>query len=409
MTADFSFGALRSPRNILFGAGQRGALARHVARLGQRVLLVTDQRMAASTEFLQLADSVRALTPALAVYDGVEAELPAECLAAGLEAAKAHGADVIVGVGGGSCIDAAKIVALLLAHGGTPADYYGEHKIPGPLVPLIAVPTTAGTGSEATPVAVISDPQRAVKVGIASPWLIPDTAICDPELTLTCPAGLTAVSGADALVHAIEAFTTARRQPEADITHDHVFVGKSALTDPFALAAIENIAGNLAEAVRNGSNLAARSAVMLGSLQAGLAFGTAGTSICHAVQYPVGALTHTAHGLGVALMLPYALQFNRNHAAAEIAAIGRLMGVDKPGQTQQIDATIAAITALLAEIRIPKTLAEIGVADDKLGWIAEQALNANRLIKNNPRPVDRAGMDALVAAAFAGDAARLAA
>jgi alcohol dehydrogenase class IV len=408
MTDDLNFGALRSPRHILFGAGQRFALARHVARLGQRVLIVTDQRMAASDDFLQLADSVRVLAPALAVYDGVEAELPAECLAAGLDAAKRHGADVIVGLGGGSCIDAAKIVALQLAHGGTPADYYGEHKIPGPVTPLIAVPTTAGTGSEATPVAVISDPERAVKVGIASPWLIPETAICDPELTLTCPPGLTAVSGADALVHAIEAYTTARRQPDAEITHDHVFVGKTALTDPYALAAIENIVGSLAEAVENGKNLAARSAVMLGALQAGLAFGTAGTSVCHAVQYPVGALTHTAHGLGVALMLPYALEFNRAFAGAEIAAIGRLMGVSETDEMAQIDATIAAVAALFERIRIPKSLAEIGVAEDKLDWIAEQALNANRLIKNNPRPVDRAGMDALVAATFAGDRTRLA-
>lgn len=403
------FGALRSPRNIVFGKGQRATLPGYVAALGKRPLLVTDQRMAGEAAFKDLKAGLAAAGLEAAVFDGVEAELPAHCLEAGVLASEDFGADVIVGIGGGSCIDAAKVIALMAAHGGAISDYYGEFKVPGPVLPLVAMPTTAGTGSEVTPVAVVADPNRAVKVGIASPYLIPDTAICDPELTLTCPPNLTAVSGADALVHAIEAFTTATRAEAAGMTLEHVFVGKNTLTDTFALAAIENIGRSLERAVADGTDTRARADVMLGAMQAGMAFGTAGTSVCHAVQYPVGALTHTAHGLGVALMLPYALAFNRNHALADIAVIGRLLGfadrsADDAGAA---DACIVGIAKLLEQIDVPKTLSEIGVKSEDLPWIAEQALAANRLIKNNPRPVDRAGMDLLIAAAFAGDLAML--
>lgn len=403
------FGALRSPRNIVFGSGQRASLSGYVAALGKRALLVTDERMAGEKAFQELETSMRDAGIIISVFAGVEAELPAECLVAGVKAAGDFGAEVIVGIGGGSCIDAAKVIALMAAHGGEISDYYGEFKIPGPILPLVAVPTTAGTGSEVTPVAVVADPARSVKIGIASPYLIPVTALCDPDLTMTCPPKLTAVSGADALVHAIEAFTTAPRANLANMTLQHVFVGKNALTDSFALSAIENLGRSLVTAVTDGSNVQARADVMLGAMQAGMAFGTAGTSVCHAVQYPVGALTHTAHGLGVALMLPYALAFNRSHALADIATIGRVLGFATKNDDDQIatDRCIAGIVDLLATISVPRTLAEIGVKSGDLAWIAEQALSANRLIKNNPRPIDRAGMDLLIAAAFAGDLAML--
>ncbi|GLQ55614.1 iron-containing alcohol dehydrogenase [Devosia nitrariae] len=405
------FGALRTPRNIVFGIGQRASLPRYVTAFGQKVLIVTDQRMEGEASFRALHADLSAAGLNVSVFSEVEAELPTACLHAGIGAAREFGAQVIVGIGGGSCIDAAKVIALVTVHGGAVSDYYGEFKVPGPILPLVALPTTAGTGSEVTPVAVVADPDRAVKVGIASPYLIPDTAICDPELTVTCPPGLTAVSGADALVHAIEAFTTAPRAQTPGLIHEHVFIGKNALTDNYALAAVGNIGRNLQTAVRDGGNLEARASVMLGATQAGLAFGTAGTSVCHAVQYPVGALTHTAHGLGVALMLPYALAFNRGFALADIAAIGRILDFADEQSSDEVaaDACISEIAALLRNVAIPHTLAEIGVKYDDLPWIAEQAMAANRLIKNNPRPVDREGMDLLVEAAFTGDLSMLSA
>jgi alcohol dehydrogenase len=399
------FGTLRTPRNIVFGAGQRHALSGYANALGSRVLIVTDERLGADPEFVRLRDSLKQAGLEVGVFDGTIAELPIDCIAQAVETGRALGADLVIGIGGGSCIDAAKVAALILTHGGKVSDYYGEFKIPGPVLPLISMPTTSGTGSEVTPVAVVTDPDRAVKVGIASPHLISHTAICDPELTYSCPPGLTAVSGADALTHAIEAFTTLRRQPTAGIVHEHVFLGKNVLSDSYALLAISHIAASLKKACDNGSDRTARERLMLGATAAGLAFGTAGTAAAHAVQYPIGAMTHTPHGAGVAVMMPYVMEFNRSHCEPELAEIGSAMGLDPAGKTvsEQAGATIDAVEQLFASIGIPKTLADLGVGAQQLPQVAEQAMGSARLIKNNPRPIDLDSMTMLVNAAFAGD------
>lgn len=399
-----NFGLSRLPRNLVFGAGQRDSLALYTAMLGRRALVVTDERLSGDTQFRAMIDALNGEGVKSAIYSGTIAELPAASILDGLETGKAFGADLVIGIGGGSCLDAAKIIALLISHGGQPADYYGEFKVPGPILPLIAVPTTAGTGSEVTPVAVVSDPDRAVKVGIASPHLIPHTAICDPELTYSCPPGLTAFSGADALTHAIEAFTNLRRVVDGRTVHEHVFVGKNALSDQHAIEAIRLVSGSLEATCRDGGDHQARENLMMGSTLAGLAFGAAGTAAAHAVQYPVGALTHTPHGMGVAVMLPYVMEFNKGHAQAEMAEIADAMGVGGGrDQAGKADAAIEAVTDLFAAISIPASLRELGIAQDQIAWIAEAAMGATRLVKNNPRPLDQAGMAALVAAAFAGD------
>ena len=280
---------------------------------------------------------------------------------------------------------------------------YGEFKVPGPTAPVIAVPTTSGTGSEATPVAVIGDPERVLKVGISSPYLIPHAAVCDPELTLTCPPMLTAVSGADALTHAIEAFTALRREATPSLGLEHVFVGKNALSDATAKLAVPALMKNLPVAVREGGNLQAREQVMHGAYCAGLAFGAAGTAAAHAIQYPVGALTHTAHGLGVAVLMPYVLRFNRSHCMRELAELGATLGLAGSSDAALADAFIEAVGGLFVDIGIPHSLEQLGVPADKLGWIAESALGITRLIKNNPRPIDLPAMNRLVRHAHAGD------
>lgn len=402
------FGTLRTPRNLVFGAGQRHALAGYAAALGRRALVVTDQRLAADAEFIRLVESLNAAGLRTETFDGTIAELPIACIADAVETGRTLGADLVIGIGGGSCLDAAKVAALLLTHGGKISDYYGEFKVPGPVLPLICLPTTSGTGSEVTPVAVVTDPDRAVKVGIASPHIISHTAICDPELTYSCPPGLTAVSGADALTHAIEAFTTMRRQPTGTIVHEHVFLGKNVLSDNYALIAISHIASSLKRACDNGGDLEARERLMLGATLAGLAFGTAGTAAAHAVQYPVGAMTHTPHGAGVAVMMPYVMEFNRRHCEPELADIGRAMGLDPKGSvSEQAGAAIDAVETLFASIGIPKTIADLGIASSQLALVAEQAMGSARLIKNNPRPIELATMATLVEAAFDGDRARL--
>lgn len=399
------FGTLRSPRNLVFGAGQRFALAAYARALGNHALIVTDERLAADAEFAHLADSLKRAGLQTRIFDATIAELPVACIDGAVETGKMLGADLVIGIGGGSCLDAAKAAALLLAHGGMACDYYGEFKVPGPVLPLISIPTTAGTGSEVTPVAVVTDPDRALKVGIASPHLISHTAICDPELTRSCPPRLTAISGADALTHAIEAFTTARRRPDAKLVHEHVFLGKNALSDHNALLAISHLSAGLKRACDDGDDMEARARVMLGATAAGLAFGTAGTAAAHAVQYPVGALTHTPHGAGVAVMMPYVMEFNRSHCTSELADIGRAMGLDAGGlsPSEQAGAAIDAVERLFASVGIPRTIADLGVAAAQLPRIAEQALGITRLVKNNPRPIDADGMNSLVGAAFTGD------
>jgi alcohol dehydrogenase len=403
------FGTLRSPRNIVFGAGQRNALPLYAANAGKRALVVTDERLASDPSFRDLIDAVTSAGVATQVFTGVIAELPVECIAAGVEVGKTFGADFVIGIGGGSCLDAAKVISLLLAHGGRASDYYGEFKVPGPILPLICVPTTSGTGSEVTPVAVLTDPDKAVKIGIASPYLISQTAICDPELTYSCPPSLTAVSGADALTHAIEAYTTARREPYDTLVHDHVFLGKNALSDQYALMAIKLIGQSLKAAVDNGNDIVARERLMLGSMTAGLAFGTAGTAAAHAIQYPVGAMTHTPHGTGVAVMMPYVMQFNRDACVQEMVEIGEALGLPPSKGPSQLaaDATIDAIAALFASVGIPGTLADLGITREQLPTVAEQALGSARLIKNNPRPLDLSTMTELVNAAFSGDRSAL--
>ena len=404
-----TFGALRTPREIVFGAGQRSLVGSMVRELGTRALICTDERMSAEPVFAAIIDGLRAAGVQTMVYARTISELPIENVTSCVASATPFAPDVVVGLGGGSCLDLAKLSAVLLAHGGRLQDYYGEFKVPGRVLPIVAVPTTAGTGSEVTPVAVLGDPERVVKVGVASPYLIPHTAICDPELTYTCPATLTAIAGADALTHAIESFTALRRTDTRDLTRQHVFVGKNALSDHHALTALTLIGRSLRRAVEDGADRVARDEMMLGALSAGLAFGTAGTAAAHAIQYPVGAVTKTPHGVGVALLMPYVMEFNKASCRQELAQIARALGVAgaETDETKLAERAIAGVADLFQAIGIPRTLEDLGLHKDKQHWTAEQALGAQRLVKNNPRALDMDGMTSIVEAAFSGERAGL--
>jgi alcohol dehydrogenase class IV len=393
---------------VVFGSGQRKAIGLMAAQIGKRALVCTDARMGQDAQFKAIVADIAANGVEVKVYDRTEADLPMAGITACVEEYANYKPDMVVGVGGGSCMDMAKCVAVLLRHGGSLRDYYGENKIPGPVAPVIAVPTTSGTGSEVTPVAVIADTERGIKVGISSPYLIPRVAVCDPELTLTCPPGLTAVSGADALTHAIESYTAARREVTADLTVKNVFVGKNALSDAFGLLALKNIFAALPTAVKDGKNIQAREQMMLASLAAGCAFGTAGTAAAHAIQYPVGNATHTPHGMGVALLMPYVMEFNRPSCVSAYAEIARAVGLAGKDDDDLSKKLIDAVAALLKEIKIPVTLKELGLPEDKQDWTAEAAIGAARLVGNNPRKLDVDALKAITRAAWSGDRAALA-
>jgi alcohol dehydrogenase len=395
------FGTVRPPRELIFGNGQHKVVGRVARKLGQRALILTDERMVADVLFRSIVAQIEEADIAVRVDGSTLPDVPIETAIRSAENAKPFGPDFVIGIGGGSCLDMAKCVAVLVTHGGRPQDYYGEYQVPGPVMPVMAIPTTAGTGSEVTPVAVLSDAERNLKVGISSPFIVPTISICDPKLTVSCPASLTAIAGADALTHAIEAYTAIRREPEPGITQDRVFIGKNALSDHFALRAIALIWQGLEAACRDGEDIEAREKVMMGATLAGLGFGVAGTAAAHAIQYPVGAQTGTPHGAGVACLMPYVMAWNAPTIRPELDDIATAAGLGYG------DEVIPALSALFARIGIPPTLRELGLAEDRLDWVAEQSSGIARLIQNNPRPLAPAEMRSLVRAAYSGDLAAL--
>ncbi|GAA2077886.1 iron-containing alcohol dehydrogenase [Pseudolysinimonas kribbensis] len=394
-------GVLRLPRTIEFGWGARAALPRIVSPLGRRAFVVVDPFLATTPAFREAVAALEASGIETHVHTDVLPELPVDSLQASAEAARAVRPDVVIGYGGGSALDASKLVALLLAHGGALPDYYGENAVPGPVLPLVAVPTTAGTGSEVTPVAVVADPARAVKVGISSPYLIPTAALVDPELSAAAPAGVTAHAGIDALVHAVESFTGRPLEPTWSTTPP-VFVGRNLLTEPLSLEAIRLIGTSIESAVTHPTDRTAREDMARGSLLAGMAFGPTGTHLSHALQYPIGALTHTPHGLGTGLMLPYVLAACAAAIPEQLALVGQALGVDGSAQV-----AIRRIADIDRAIGLPHSLQDIGLTREQLPGIAELALGSARLIAITPVPVDAALLERILEAAWSGDLASL--
>jgi alcohol dehydrogenase len=386
-------GILRMPTETLFGRGSIASLAPVAARLGEHVLVCSDANVLAQPVVATALRELEQATMSCRVFDAVQPDLPLANIEQCLAMAQEGPVDLVVGFGGGSCIDAAKIAALLLRHPGPLERYYGEGAVPGPALPVIGVPTTAGTGSEVSPVAVVADPHRQLKVGISSIELIPRVAICDPELTLSCPASVTAYSGIDALGHAIEAFTSRKRARAWSTYPGEVFQGKTVFSDQMALTAITAIGSALECAYTDGSDIEAREQMLFGSLCAGIAFSNAGTAGAHALQYPIGAVTSTPHGLGIGLLLPYVLRYTAPSCRAELAEVAAALGVED---------AIAEIARLAAAVGVPRTLAELGVREDALEEIAAQAATVTRLVANSPRELDLAGLLSIVREAWPG-------
>lgn len=377
-------GTLRLPARVHVGYGARAQLAGLVRVHGRRVLAVVDPFLLGTSVLTQIVDELAAADLAVRVHGDITPELPVDTLTAAAAVAREHRADVILAIGGGSALDAAKMVALLSAYEGPLSRYYGENQVPGPVVPIVAAPTTAGTGSEVTPIAVVSDPERELKVGISSPYLVPVAAVVDPELTLGAPATVTAYAGIDALVHAMESFTA------RPLTLDWsaplpVFTGRNALAEPIALQAAALLGPSLPVAVAEPGHRGAREAVARGALLAGIAFGSTGTHLCHALQYPIGGITKTPHGLGTGLLLPFVLDLMREDPASaeRIAALGAALEGISPAESSA-ERTVARVVAINASIGVPPDLAAIGLDRGQLPQIAELGLRSARLLAIAP-------------------------
>jgi alcohol dehydrogenase class IV len=371
-----------SAGQIVFGRNavlQIGDIARRLR--ARRVLIVTD----AILERVGTLGRVRsALAPAgleIAAFTGGEPEPSMRAGLACYDTAKSFQPDALVGLGGGSNMDLAKLTAVLLAHGGTPHDYVGDDRIPGPIFPLICVPTTAGTGSEVSAATVITDTEKQIKVGILSNYLRPSAAVVDPLLTVSCPPKVTADSGIDALTHAIEAYTAVdNAEFPLPAGERSVYQGKHAMGDLVAEKAIRLVGQFLRRAVRDGNDLEAREGMALAATLAGLAFSNVGVALVHAMEYPVGGAVHCSHGCGNGLLLPYVMRYNISARPAQFADVAGFLGAERSAER-----AIEAVERLRADIGIPGRLRDIGVREEQLMPMAEKAFGIKRILRVNPR------------------------
>jgi len=398
-------GFVRQPKTVLFGPGQRRQLALIAKGLGRNALLVTDERMAKTPEFAILVSGLKDEGVAASVYDKALPDLPRTNILEAVSLFKGKGIDVIVGVGGGSCLDLAKTVAIVLANGGDVRDYYGEFKVPGPGLPIVTIPTTGGTGAEVTSIAVIFDDEANMKMAITDAHLEPTAAIIDPELTLTCPRGLTAATAADALSHLVEGFTARPKNPTPQELATKIYVGKNRITDIFCVKGFELMNSALGRVIANPSDLSSRSDVMFAAYCAGMVINTTGTAAAHAIQSPIAALSHTPHGFGVAALLPYVMRFNLPYCTPQFAEMGRVLGVARAEEpeAEQAKAGISRIEELLAEVGAPLDVKSLGVKPEHFGQIAAQSMKASRLVLNNPGPMTEESVVALLRRGYASD------
>lgn len=372
--------AFNTTPSVRFGekmAADLGEIAGKV--LGNSVLIITDPGIMA----LGLADdAMKSLKEAghlVTLFDGVEADPSRETLESAADMALSSGATGVVGFGGGSSLDVAKLAALLAGSGEDLDEAWGVANATGPRLPLVLIPTTAGTGSEVTPVSIITVGGEE-KRGVSSPIILPDIAILDPSLTLGLPAATTAATGVDAMVHAIEAYAS-----------------KSANNNPVSKAlareALRLLGANIETAVFEGGNIEARGAMLLGSMLAGQAFANSPVAAVHALAYPIGGTFHVPHGLSNALVLPHVLRFNATEAAslyAEIAAdaFPALAGVS--GAQGRCAAFIEALSDLSKKLGLQTTLRDVGIGEGDLAKMASDAMLQTRLLVNNPREVKEA-------------------
>ncbi|MBI2832020.1 MAG: iron-containing alcohol dehydrogenase [Chloroflexi bacterium] len=364
---------------VVVGVGAAARVGEEAKKLHlKKGLIVTDAVMVKLPAMEGIARALAQSDLEYAIYDGVNAEPALEMVREGLGLFKNNSCDFIVAIGGGSPIDAAKAISVMVTNTGSIDNYQGAGKILNPGVPLIAIPTTAGTGSEVTPFTIITDTQRTVKMLISSHFVMPRLAIVDPLMTLTCPPGITASVGIDALTHAIEAYVSLKAQPLSDI---------------FCLSAIQLISTNLRRAWADGNDLEAREKTMLGALQAGIAFSNSSVALVHGMSRPVGAYFHVPHGASNAALLPLVMEFSYIGNPVRYAQIARAMGEDTVGKADLEAARLAvkAVEKLAGDVRV-SSLRQLGIDPERLQQLAprmtEDAI-ASGSPANNPRQATR--------------------
>jgi len=363
-----------STRSILVERGGSANLAKRIQERGGRsAMIITDPGVLSAGLLNKALPQFKGLGIALEIFSDVQADPPVSVIDSAVKVGQQCKADFIVGFGGGSSMDVAKLVALLAPGKEKLTDVYGVGMAKGPRLPLILVPTTAGTGSEVTTISIVTV-SESEKKGVVSPQLLPDVALLDAELTLGLPPHVTAATGIDAMVHAIEAFTTKRL--------------KNPVSDCLAKEALRLLAGNLHKAVNSGNDIDARENMLLGACLAGMAFTNAPVAGVHALAYPIGARFHVPHGLSNSLMLGPVMRFNLVAAHAMYAELGQIIKPGLQGSTfEQATQLAEYLGGLAGKLGLPERLVDVGITAADIDQLASDAMLQTRLLMNSPREI----------------------
>ena len=373
-----------------FGEGCLAELPGQIAALrASRPMIVTDRGIVDAGLIAPVEQTLQAAGLDVAIFDAVVADPPEAIVLQAIEAARAAGVDIVIGLGGGSSLDTAKVVAALAVDGAQPlSEIYGVGALQRKGLPTILIPTTSGTGSEVTAISILTTGETT-KAGIVSPYLFADVALLDPALTLGLPAAVTAATGIDAMVHAIEAFTGRH--------------AKNPVSDMLAIEALRLLTTNIETACFEGSNIAAREAMLRGSMLAGQAFANSPVGAIHALAYPLGGIYHVPHGLSNALVMPYVMQFNLEAAAPLYAQLADALDVPRGSENSseaRAQQLIDYLEGLAVKVKAPRKLREIGIRQDATGELAEAAMLQTRLLTNNPRELTQADAQRIYDAAW---------
>ena len=365
------FNFLPIPTDVHFGYGVSGSLAEQVQSLqARKVFVVTDPGVRGCGIADKVTTTLQRAAIEFAIYDRVTADSGSRLISEAVEELRANGADVVVGVGGGSALDTAKAVAALATNPGSPLDYAGLHKIKTRPLPTIAIPTTAGTGSEVSLWSVFTDDARKLKVAIGGVLMSPTVALCDPELTMALPAGLTASTGMDALAHAVECYTNKACQP---------------ISAALALRAIELIGTHLKTATLNGGDRQARYGMMLASTMAGMAMNPTRLGLAHALAMPLGSWDlKIPHSVAIAVTLPIVMEFNHSAAPERFVDVARALGqpADRGPLIDRARCAAVAVWSLARAIGIPNGLSEFGLRQEHVPIVVDEAMKSGNVVVN---------------------------
>ncbi|WP_199614068.1 iron-containing alcohol dehydrogenase [Paenibacillus alkalitolerans] len=386
MSAAVSHSVFRTSECIIAGNGSLSMLGKRLAGIGnvRNVLIISSPSIHKQGFVADIRRQLRNEGIGSDELTGIRPEPTADQLEQLHRSIEGEPFDVYIGIGGGSVLDAAKLLSVLRTNRRSIRDMLGIDRVEKPGVPTVLIPTTSGTGSEVTPNAIVTLPDESLKVGAVSSYLLPRIALLDPELTLTLPRDVTAATGVDALTHALESYICNKANP---------------ISDMMALESIRKISGSLLAAYDNGTDLKAREEMLYGSMFGGMALTSAGTAAVHALAYPLGGKFHISHGLSNAMLLPHVMRYQIGSITGKLQRVAEAMGLDTAGlsASESAERVIETMELWLKRLNIPRSLRQFGVSDEHLDDLADSASKVTRLLNNNPKTLSVQDMKAIYA------------